>query len=334
VLGTFLTHDPARQFPSPYAYGSWNPLNGTDSNGGLFLEFLFALFVAAVVSAAVNVVVAAAQGASLSQIGRAAIRGAITGAIGVGLGVVASGISIGAAALGGTLPANVGVQQALNALGEVAFRSAVSTTLANAAGQTAAAAGAPGGVVIGVSLLAGYTGTVGYDQLWLDPRSSLAQIESKGAFELASNTATHTNLTTKAAEDAGFTPFEGESILSSNLAQDSDAWNNQSHFGFGAQQAVHDFGTDAIHALNNGNRSGYLQNVGAVTHYLQDQYALGHIFPGTHLLAGPIGAPFRALIHQTVGGEVNFFSIVGNARVPSSLNATRGFLTGANLTGA
>jgi RHS repeat-associated protein len=35
-LAQFLTHDPARQFASPYAYGPWDPMNGTDPNGAVF----------------------------------------------------------------------------------------------------------------------------------------------------------------------------------------------------------------------------------------------------------------------------------------------------------
>jgi hypothetical protein len=42
------------------------------------------------------------------------------------------------------------------------------------------------------------------------------------------------------------------------------------------------------------------------THHLQDQYALGHLLPGTSALAGPTGAPFRFLIHNAVGGEITF----------------------------
>jgi RHS repeat-associated protein len=42
-LGMFLTHDPARQFANPYAYGPWDPVNGTDPNGTFFFElFLIA----------------------------------------------------------------------------------------------------------------------------------------------------------------------------------------------------------------------------------------------------------------------------------------------------
>ena len=32
-LGVFTSHDPARQFPSPYAYGPGDPINGTDPTG-------------------------------------------------------------------------------------------------------------------------------------------------------------------------------------------------------------------------------------------------------------------------------------------------------------
>ncbi len=49
---------------------------------------------------------------------------------------------------------------------------------------------------------------------------------------------------------------------------------------------------------------------------------LGHIFPGTETLAGPIGAPFRFLIHQTVGSEVSLFRVVGSLRIPSALDAS------------
>lgn len=35
-LGMFLTHDPRGQYPNPYAYGGWNPVNGTDPDGRFF----------------------------------------------------------------------------------------------------------------------------------------------------------------------------------------------------------------------------------------------------------------------------------------------------------
>jgi RHS repeat-associated protein len=33
VLGTFLTHDPMREFPNPYTYVHWDPVNATDPSG-------------------------------------------------------------------------------------------------------------------------------------------------------------------------------------------------------------------------------------------------------------------------------------------------------------
>jgi RHS repeat-associated protein len=35
MLGMFLSHDPARQFPNPYAYGPWSPVNGVDPSGAI-----------------------------------------------------------------------------------------------------------------------------------------------------------------------------------------------------------------------------------------------------------------------------------------------------------
>lgn len=201
-LGMFLTHDPARQFPNPYAYGPWNPINGTDPTGGFWLELLIAAVVAAAASAAVNTVIAAAQGLPLNQIGNAAAMGAVTGAVGVGLGVIAAGISISLSAVAGTLPQNVGWQQALNALGEVAYRSAFSTTVANAAGEATSAAGAPGWLSTLASIGAGYGSSVYYDQALLDPSGDLARIEVKGDYRQVSNTRTHSDITTKAAAAA------------------------------------------------------------------------------------------------------------------------------------
>lgn len=316
-FGLFLTHDPAREFANPYAYTGWDPVNGVDPSGACVWDacIVEGIIVAAVVSAVVNTVVAAAQGASLAEIGQAAAMGAVSGAVGVGLGVVASAANIGLASLAGTLPESVGLQEALNALGEVALRSAFSASIANAAGQTAAAAGAPGWAVTAVSAIAGYAASYAYDSNFLDYSGDLARIEAKGAFQNVSNSATHSDLTTKAAQLAGFNNSESVVLRQNNLAQDLDILNNESHFGFGAQDAFKRFASAAI-------ENNDLRYVGAASHYLQDQYALGHLFPGANLLAGPIGAPFRFLIHQSVGGEVNFFRIAGGLRIPSSFDAT------------
>jgi RHS repeat-associated protein len=316
ALGLFLTHDPARQFASPYSYGPWSPFNGVDPSGGFWLELFVAAIIGAFLSAAINVVIAAAQGASLSQIGKAALRGAITGAVGVGLGVVVSGLSTGFAALSQTLPANVTVQAAKDALVTVAYRSAFSTTLANAAGQSAGALGAPDALTTAITVVGGYLASAAFDQFLLPSKGSLALIEGKGAFQTVSSKATHSSITLNAARDAGFDELSSEAILASNLAQDGPAdvgffeglfseevLGNQTHFGVGAQNAFDKAHQQLQSALSFGDR---LDALGAASHYLQDQYALGHIFPGTHLLAGRAGWLFRGIIHQTVGGEVTF----------------------------
>lgn len=99
-LGMFVSHDPSAQFFSPYAYGNWNPLNGTDPSGAFWLELIIGIIigavVGAVVGAAVSVIQAAISGASGSQLLEAAARGALTGAIsGAVLGAV--GVAVGAA---------------------------------------------------------------------------------------------------------------------------------------------------------------------------------------------------------------------------------------------
>ena len=48
-LGVFTSHDPARQFPSPYAYGPGDPVNGTDPTGADFLGIV--LLVISIVAA-------------------------------------------------------------------------------------------------------------------------------------------------------------------------------------------------------------------------------------------------------------------------------------------
>jgi RHS repeat-associated protein len=44
ALGMFLTHDPARQFASPYTYTNWDPMNATDPNGEFSLVVGIILF--------------------------------------------------------------------------------------------------------------------------------------------------------------------------------------------------------------------------------------------------------------------------------------------------
>ncbi len=327
-FGLFLTHDPARQFASPYSYVGWDPVNGADPSGACVWDLCIveAVVIAAVASAAVNAVVAAAQGASLAEVGKAAGMGAVTGAVGVGLGVIATGLTISLASLSGTLQSSIGLQGALNALGEVAFRSAFSTVVANAAGKVAGAAGLPQEAVMGISLAAGYGASYYYDTNFLNYDGPLAQIEGKGAFRNVSTGGTHANVT-RGSVVGPFSQSDVDKIVAANLAQDGvgkgffgqvwDVLNNESHFSFGASGAQGDLTRRAFDFLDIGNRGKFLEFIGRASHHLQDQFAVGHLFPGTNYLAGPLGAPFRFLIHQTVGGEVTF--------IEASRAATRDF---------
>lgn len=49
ALGVFLTHDPARQFASPYTYTNWDPVNRTDPNGAV-IDWVVVGIVAAVLA--------------------------------------------------------------------------------------------------------------------------------------------------------------------------------------------------------------------------------------------------------------------------------------------
>ncbi len=59
TLGMFLTHDPARQFASPYTYTNWNPTNETDPTGaciwdGCIVEIAIVLAVLSVIAVGID----------------------------------------------------------------------------------------------------------------------------------------------------------------------------------------------------------------------------------------------------------------------------------------
>lgn len=92
-LGSFLSHDPQRQFPSPYAYGSWNPVNGVDPDG----EFFFLIPVLTVALEALTAVLSAVQAlltpllTQLQPAVVAAAKGAATGFLGGSIEAISTG---------------------------------------------------------------------------------------------------------------------------------------------------------------------------------------------------------------------------------------------------
>lgn len=307
-LGSFLTHDPRAQFASPYSYGGGDPINWVDPNGEFFGELIAIIIASAFVSAAVNAVIAAAQGLPLGAVAKAAVGGAIAGAVGAGIGVVAAAGSLGAGSLAGTVSVSLG--QAQEQLVGVALRSAWSTTFANAAGQTAAVLGAPGPLVTAVSIVVGYAASYGFDQAWGDDLGGTITRDTSGqnGSNMCSNSTDHTNITTMAAEDAGFSPAEAQIITEGNLSRDLDLWNNQDHFDFLAKKTAGDLRPNPgdFNFSSSDGRAAFLTEAGKASHHIQDPFALGHSLPGTSALRGPVAAPLRFLIHNAVGGEISF----------------------------
>jgi RHS repeat-associated protein len=94
ALGMFVSHDPARQFASPYSYGAGNPLNGRDPTGAIF-GIDDAIFWGIVIGFAVLGGVAAGVQASLNgaSVGQAVLAGV--------LGAVQSGVMAAVGIVGG-----------------------------------------------------------------------------------------------------------------------------------------------------------------------------------------------------------------------------------------
>jgi YD repeat-containing protein len=253
-------------------------------------------------------------GLPASAIGRAAVGGAIAGAVGVGLGVVASVATLGAGAMAGTLAPGVSIASGAQQIGEVAWRSAFSSTVANAAGQTAAAFGAPDEAVTGIGIAAGLLSSVAYDRV-VPSDGGVSTADTPAQAQTVSSTRTHTQVTLNAASRSSLRNGAAE-ILDANLARDRGVWNllnNEDHFDLGAQRAFERFRSEAFTAAREGDATRFLAKTGAALHHLQDQYALGHMFPGTSYLKGPVGATFRFIVHNTVGGEVTFAQASQNA---------------------
>ncbi|MFN8626350.1 MAG: RHS repeat-associated core domain-containing protein [Candidatus Binatia bacterium] len=98
ALGMFLTHDPARQFANPYAYGPWNPINGTDPTGTFFVELAIGLIIASVIASGVEAGIR--TGDPMEGFNAALTSAAMAGVSPVGLGVVMYGVGVVAGATG------------------------------------------------------------------------------------------------------------------------------------------------------------------------------------------------------------------------------------------
>lgn len=96
-LGSFVSHDPARQYPNPYAYGGGDPINGVDRAGALFGldDLLTAVLIGVLAGAAGAGINAAIQGASLGQSLRAALIGGALGGATAYLGVAVVAPALG-----------------------------------------------------------------------------------------------------------------------------------------------------------------------------------------------------------------------------------------------
>ncbi len=147
LLGSFLSHDPAAQFWSPYSYVGWDPVNANDPTG----EFVcggtcIGLIVAAAVGFAASAINALANGASFGQAMLAGAIGAATAIIGYGLGTVLH------------TAATSFIQTALNASLSVAEEMASAVLFVSGLGQSvhSASEGNYSGLIgLGLGLAAG-----------------------------------------------------------------------------------------------------------------------------------------------------------------------------------
>ncbi len=309
-LGQFSSLDPAMPQGSPYAYAAWSPVNATDAQGA-FLEIIAYVLIGVLLSAAINAASAAAQGLPLSKIGQAALAGAITGAVAIGLGVIAGSAALTSSVLAGNVKL-ASVAQAMDGLAQVAARSAFSTVISKATEKVAQGAGLPDEAVSALSTIAGYGASLFFDQQIGGGVFGEGSTASKPGFQLVSNTSTHNQITTDAALDAGYPLYLAERITAANQEQDAVGqgfWKqfkrmlyNEDHFDLAAKRA------ESYHLDKLARGGNKIYHLGAAAHYVQDQHAFGHMLVGTHLFSGPLGAPIRVLIHQTVGGEVTLHS--------------------------
>ena len=208
ATGMFLSHDPARQFANPYAYGPWDPLNGTDPDGAWF--GLIAIAIAAAIGATVAGIQALANGASFGQSLKAAAIGGVIG------GVTAAGLGVAGGMIAATESATLVLAYKLALVGSSGYGLADSIR----SGQAAAAAAAAVGLAFGLGgLMEGGGGAQGANGAAQKRSEMLASIVEEGRqfdqqfsgtrveigyHELGSGKGTHTYLTATGRYSSAF----------------------------------------------------------------------------------------------------------------------------------
>ncbi len=340
-LGLFLTPDPEAQFASPYLYGGGNPVNGRDGNGEFFetlLAILLPIFVAGTVSACLSGIAAAIQGGDFVE---ALQAGFVVGVMGAGLGTLAGGLNI-AYQMGTAVSQSVSAAEAAQTLAQVSARASFTTIVSSAAVSTGAAAGLDSDWLTAIGVVAALGASAAYDHAILKstrlPEEGAAEsaremVEEEGAvFRPASTTTEHLTITEEAAMDTGLEHVADE-LAKYNVEQDGGfgtqwerLWrqlNNEGHFGRVSERwdDIHkvaatvarpdgSYGPLPLPVIFEDSVAGKLNIpfAGAAAHFTQDFLTLGHMVPGTSLLAGPLGAPARLVIHQVFGGEIGFWN--------------------------
>ncbi len=170
-LGSFLSHDPAAQQWSPYAYVAWDPANLTDPTGAVFGidDAIMIAILASVVATTINGLV---NGATFSEALAAGVTGWGLAAVGA-----FAGVAIGAAVLQPTLYAAFSALPGVSA--EAAGTWAVATQFVGGLGQASysASQGDLSGLIgLGVGLALG--------ALWADGAQASVAVEASDSRDL------------------------------------------------------------------------------------------------------------------------------------------------------
>lgn len=183
ALGSFLSHDPARQFPNPYLYGGGDPLNGIDHAGAIFgLDDLFiAMIIGAIAGAVGGGVQAAINGASVGQaLKAAAIGSAIGGAsAGIGAGIIGPALadSVVPALASQLVRAGVAAPTATAVAGVAVYGTAIGSSLAQAGHQASRGNWGP---LIGLGVAIGLNAAIA-PPTPAEPASGLRTVATSGS---------------------------------------------------------------------------------------------------------------------------------------------------------